>query len=591
MRGKAGLFLLGWAMVLLGGLLAHSVQTTDGVRVEDVRYRGAGGEILSALLYIPPRATARAPAPAVMVSHGYINTREMQSPFAIELARRGFVVLAIDMAGHGYSGGAVGADDGGGPDGLKYLQALPFVDKSNIGLEGHSMGGVPVVGAALAQPDGYRAMVLEGSTTPNIGQVGMGTPRFPRNLAVVFGQYDEFAPLMWQASKGSAVGASPKLEQLFGAARPVIPGRLYGSIDQGTARLLINPPITHPMEHFSAAGVGAAVGWFQRNLAGAASPRPPGDQIWLWKEVGTLIALTGFVTLLLGTFQLLLATPLFADLRQEAAPARTRRDGRWWLAFALTAAVPALSFYPLMSVGFAFLPSGTFPEWVANQLLVWALANGVFSLLLGFALRGGRPAFTRRWGLSMTIALLCAGMGYLALVVVDALFKVDFRFWVVGLKLLDSRHFIYWLAYLGPFMLVFLVMMRSLHANLAVKGESAAPQYFTAAGALALGFVALLAAQYVSLLTTGLLINPDQALNTIIAIQFAPILAVVGLIGAFTYRRTGGYVPGAVICALVVTWYIVAGTATHWSPGWSLPKMTGLYPTRPLVEVGGSPSQ
>ena len=77
MRGKAGLFLLGWAMVLLGGLLAHSVQTTDGVRVEDVRYRGAGGEILSALLYIPPRATARAPAPAVMVRHGYINTREM----------------------------------------------------------------------------------------------------------------------------------------------------------------------------------------------------------------------------------------------------------------------------------------------------------------------------------------------------------------------------------------------------------------------------------------------------------------------------------------------------------------------------------
>jgi hypothetical protein len=92
-------------------------------------------------------------------------------------------------------------------------------------------------------------------------------------------------------------------------------------------------------------------------------------------------------------------------------------------------------------------------------------------------------------------------------------------------------------------------------------------------------------------LTTGLLINPDQALNTIIAIQFAPILAIVGLIGAFTYRRTGGYVPGAVICALVVTWYIVAGTATHWSPGWSLPKMTGLYPTRPLVGVGGSPSQ
>jgi hypothetical protein len=38
-----------------------------------------------------------------------------------------------------------------------------------------------------------------------------------------------------------------------------------------------------------------------------------------------------------------------------------------------------------------------------------------------------------------------------------------------------------------------------------------------------------------------------------------------------------------VICGLAVTWYIVAGTATHWSPQWRIPKMAGLYPDRPAA--------
>ena len=266
MGRRFGLFALGWALALAGGLIAHLVQTSGGVRVEDVRYPGAAGETISALLYVPPSATAAHPAPAVLVSHGFINTREMQSPFAIELARRGFVVLAMDMTGHGYSSGPMGIDGFGGPSSLTYLRNLPYVDRANVGLEGHSMGGAPVMNAATAIPDGYNAVVLEGSTTQFFGAGKPGSPTFPRNLAVVFGRYDEFAPLMWGEAKGSDVGASPKLEGIFGSQGPVTVGRLYGDITAGTGRLLVNPPVDHPQEHFSNAGVGAAVDWFQRTL-------------------------------------------------------------------------------------------------------------------------------------------------------------------------------------------------------------------------------------------------------------------------------------------------------------------------------------
>ena len=579
------LFALGWIMVLTGGFLAHLVQTSGGVSLSDVRWTGAAGERLAGLLYVPATATSATPAPAVLVSHGYINTREMQSPFAIELARRGFVVLAMDMAGHGYSAGAVGDHDGGGPAALAYLQAQPFVDQRNIGLEGHSMGGVPIVGAALAQPDGYRSMVLEGSTTPDLGQIGAGTTTFPRNLAIVFGQYDEFAPLMWHEPKGSRIGDSPKARALFGSAGPVAPGRMVGSIDQGTARLLINPPIIHPIEHFSEAGVAAAVDWFQRTLTGEANPKPPGDQIWFYKEAGTLIALLGFVAVVLGAFELLLATPAFEAIRApvEGEPPPPRGRAGWWLAFGLTAAVPALTFYPLMGMGYAFLPSRVFPEYVTNQLVVWTLANAVISGVLLLISGRRKTPFHGGWAPSILIAILAAAAGYAAIAASDALFKTDFRFWVVGLKPLDPPHALYAFCYLPFFAVAFLVMMRALHANLATQKLRAAGYALTAATAMSLGFVGLLAVQYGWLFATGRLLSPQEALNSIIAIQFVPVLATVGLIGAFTWRRTGGYVSGAMLCALLVTWYIVAGTATHWRPGWTIPHNAGLYPARPAA--------
>ena len=118
--------------------------------------------------------------------------------------------------------------------------SLPFVDPNQIGLEGHSMGGWTVLAAAADQPAGYQAMVLEGSSTGK-PFAAAGTPTWPRNLAVVESQLDEFAPLMWGVAKARDVGSSPKLETLFGVNQPVTAGRVYGDAATGTARVLYAP--------------------------------------------------------------------------------------------------------------------------------------------------------------------------------------------------------------------------------------------------------------------------------------------------------------------------------------------------------------
>lgn len=52
-------------------------------------------------LYTPKSASSTSKAPAALLLHGYQNDHETCDAYAIELARRGFVVLAIDEYGHG----------------------------------------------------------------------------------------------------------------------------------------------------------------------------------------------------------------------------------------------------------------------------------------------------------------------------------------------------------------------------------------------------------------------------------------------------------------------------------------------------------
>ena len=564
MRPRWWLLLLGLGAILAGGLVASKTQTAGGIRLEDIRFTGKSGVPMSALLYVPPNATARTPAPGVLAVHGYINSRETQDGFAIEFARRGYVVLAIDQTGHGYSGGAATSHGFGGPDALAYLRGLPFVDPGNIGLEGHSMGGWTVLAAASAYPDAYRAMVLEGSSTGK-PFAAPGTPSFPRNLAVVYSRYDEFSPLMWGVPRARDIATSPKLIALFGAAGPVRPGQVYGDPAAGKARVLYTPVTTHPGDHLSTEAIGDALDWFGKTLSGG-TPRPAGDQIWMWKEAGTLIAFAGFVALLLGTFEVLLGLPYFASLAHPGQAVRQRRDRGWWIAFALSVFVPVLSFYPFLLLGMIALPpNALWPQSITNQIMVWALLNGAVTLIVNRVFRPTSPRFDTRWAPSVLIALVTVGVGYASLVLTDHLFKIDFRFWVVALKPLSAARLPAFAAYLPAFTVFFLVALRALHANLAVRGDSAARQYLTGIGAMALGFLLFIAAEYIPLFTLGRLLIPLEALNAIVSIQFLPLMAIVGLIGVFTWRRTNSYAPGALICGLFVTWYMVAGTANQYA--------------------------
>jgi len=98
-----------WGLCLLvlviAVVVASLVQQDFGrVAVRNVTYTNASGIRIRVKLFRPRAVTEQSPGPGVVYIHGYQNNRETADPYAIELARRGIVVLNIDAIGRGNSG-------------------------------------------------------------------------------------------------------------------------------------------------------------------------------------------------------------------------------------------------------------------------------------------------------------------------------------------------------------------------------------------------------------------------------------------------------------------------------------------------------
>ena len=105
MKSKKGLHLillvLFIALSALCMMLANNVQHAQNtVAIEDGVIENELGQI-AYKLYKPVSASAENKAPAVLLLHGYQNDHETNAAYAIELAKRGAVVLSIDEYGHG----------------------------------------------------------------------------------------------------------------------------------------------------------------------------------------------------------------------------------------------------------------------------------------------------------------------------------------------------------------------------------------------------------------------------------------------------------------------------------------------------------
>lgn len=456
------------ALMLLCGIVVNAVQTSGGkVAMRELTIETDSGYTMSAYLLVPKTATAENPAPAIVTSHGYLNNKEMTDANYVELARRGFVVLAIDQPDHGDSDVTpdffILAPDGV-YQGVLALSRMPFVDTSRIGVTGHSMGSWSVNAAIQADnlnetPLIAAALIHCNDPLYQDADGNFANPYGSRDVAVISAIYDEFfgtsvsadgqplsSPYFMETATAQTFlnfGRNPaesEVREAYTEYREDVDGK-------ETLRIVYRPPIIHPWSHFSARSESYICDFFSKTLS-APNPIDPHNQIWQWKEAFNFVGVIGFVLFLCSFTTLLVFTPTFACLRADETvkpmPVKDKTGKLWfWLSLAAGSVFGSLVYLTLVNMG----NSMAVAQGEAMGLGLWSTACGLFTILsmavyyfvygkkngLDLAERGVKMPL-KKLGLSVLLALIVVTVGYGLVFVEDYFFLADFRLWTLAIK-------------------------------------------------------------------------------------------------------------------------------------------------------------
>ena len=314
-------------------------------------------------------------APVVLVAHGFAGSQQLMQPFALTLARNGFIAVTFDFPGHGRNSAPMrGGLADPGESQRTLLASMEQVGGFARGLTGH---GAPyaVVGHSMASDIVVRHAQTHADVLATVGvslfapSIGADSPaNSPRNLRVIAGALEP-GMMADEALRVVARSAGPAASAALDTT--------YGRFDDGTARrATLSPGVEHIGVLYSPATLAATLDWLN-----TAFGRPPARQPFIEARgpwLGWLLA--GVVAL---------AWPLSRGLPRVAdtSPAlRQRSRWRGWRGQALLSLLPAL----------------------ATPLLLWQLPTHFLPILLGdylvlhFALYGlltaaGLRLCGRRW--------------------------------------------------------------------------------------------------------------------------------------------------------------------------------------------------
>ena len=426
LKNKRGTLLIIAIVLILGGsILAQMFNTSYySTEVDRIRFSTNTGE-LSGLLYKPEGASSEDPRPTIVTTHGYLNSGEMQDAPAIELSRRGYLVLALDMYDHGHSINQTEFETSSAffsfwttsmYDAAQYMYEQDYVLKDEDGngilaVAGHSMGGFSstmsmVQDEKFFAENGFRkifAGLPMGSDYSFTSYVGV-TPDVafqaygPRMVGIVAAHYDDFFFDAQARETGNTVVYKDYVQTAEGQnflGNPDNPkaDTIY-TLDNGGKRVIYTPSEIHPWNHFSATTTSHQIDFYTEAFQGYTSANQTNlnlssdNQIWFYKELSEFIAMLGFFILMVPLISYLFSIPFFANAKTKMnetiqAPKTGGNKLIYWIILIVSALFPALFFPALMSKSGTGL---TILEYFAIGIMIVS----VIALIMSISRKGNK---------------------------------------------------------------------------------------------------------------------------------------------------------------------------------------------------------
>lgn len=554
---------------------------------------------ISYTLYRPKAATSTNPYPVVFVVPGFTRTKATMSQYAIELARRGAVVFTIDPGSQGGTTyGGYEADEKGNyiltedgnktqnsysvaRSGMGYLlqyvynnvERFDYIDRDAIGMVGHSAGGGDAAKlAADFAGDSYetsivKALYISGYIKTSAANVFY---KLRCNTAMSYAKYDEGEFRYQDENQAYEVIALRFINEVnsktFGSNgkfETFIHDYEYGSIENGTYRIIHNEETNHCFEMYDAKSISNTINFFKKSLA-LETTLDDSSQIWFIKESSNGLSLVFAFMLVLALVCLVTKYVPFMKSLREAGDARLEQEKQiersysldlnthetstvkkkemtfgkrllFWLPTILTAIIACLDYIPLARLSMDLFEDAAgniytyyFPARMMNAVFLWAVVNGAIGLVV-WSLTGllenvyyiihskiTKTECRADWGkfkglkvkpmdllksLGMAVALFLVFYGILQ--VVYMITHQDFRFMLISASPLQARFVVTWLIYLAGFYVFYL--SNSIRVNLGIAREGFKEWQVMLVGGLAnsLGLVFILVINYIPYFTTG----------------------------------------------------------------------------------------
>lgn len=313
-KGRAGrVFVISLAILVLMSILNWGVVSGWGnVHIEEVALIGDNGSTYTGLMYIPSNATNDTPAPALLTIMGASGNARNHEVYAVEYARRGFIVLSVDNAGSGDATYDTSVEDTfriNVPELFwNYLMECPIVDKERTVVSGHSIGSTGSLHlAARHNPtvcvpiDGYMGVYPSSDELYYTGMV-----------CAVTGDSD---------AQNTDERLTPLADLFRLDERVTIDGEfeyntVYGSFEDGSAKAVYMVPSGHEDAMINTTGMQVQLDFVQQAME-VPNPIDGSDQVWMWKDVFGLLGMFAFaVTLAALAVFLIQDSAFFASIKQ-----------------------------------------------------------------------------------------------------------------------------------------------------------------------------------------------------------------------------------------------------------------------------------